>query len=397
MIEPVVVTGAGVCSPLGHDLRDIAHALIIGKSGISAVTQFNATDHPSRIAGSVAEIPTTTGFELQSRGMCRLERALLWCLVEALKSAELWKQRASRNIGIVLGLGCEWHIEWEEKNSARLSSQSKSALETVCRLLKIHGPTVTLSAACASGNFALALARQWLRHGLVDVCLAGGADMAVTPLTLAGFGNLRALSRQNDEPAKASRPFDRDRDGFVLSEGAAILTLETKREARRRGIPTMAEVAGFGASSDAHHMVSPCPDAKAATLAIQYALDDAGLNADQIDYVNAHGTGTPLGDVCETKALQTALGSSAATIPVSATKSMTGHLLTAAASFEALAGIVAMQNGVIPPTINLDNPDPECELNHVAHRAQEQRVDTVLSNSFGFGGSNTALILKRAA
>jgi 3-oxoacyl-[acyl-carrier-protein] synthase II len=397
MNDPVVITGVGFCSPLGHTLGELTQAILSGQSGIRAVTQFPANEHPSRIAGSIDHVPCPAGWESKVRGLNRLERALLWSWTECLRCADLLAKREMLKVGVVLGLGCEWNIAWEEEAVVPLAIDSPSALNTIRRMLNLQGPSVTLSAACASGNYAIAVARQWLRLGLVDVCLAGGADMAVTPLTLAGFGNLRALSRRNDEPAQASRPFDRDRDGFVLSEGSAMVSLERRVDADRRGIPILAEIAGFGASSDAYHLVSPCPDGVAAASAIRQALADAQLNADEIDYINAHATGTPLGDVSETKALNAALGSAADAIPVSATKSMSGHLLTAAASFEAIVGIIAMQNSAIPPTINLDNVDPDCGLNHVAHQPQERRVATVLSNSFGFGGSNTALILKRAA
>jgi 3-oxoacyl-[acyl-carrier-protein] synthase II len=230
----------------------------------------------------------------------------------------------------------------------------------------------------------------------VDVCLAGACDMAITPMTLAGFGNLRALSRRNDDPQAASRPFDKDRDGFVMGEGGTLFVLERADRARRRDARVYAEVAGCGASSDAFHMVIPSPHPEPAIAAMRQAISDARLDPSDIDYVNAHATSTPVGDQAEAKVLETVFGSHTATMPVSATKSMSGHLLTAAAALEALACIIALDRQAIPPTINLHHPDPECRLRHVPNQAQQHRVRVTASNSFGFGGSNTCLILRAA-
>jgi 3-oxoacyl-[acyl-carrier-protein] synthase II len=260
--------------------------------------------------------------------------------------------------------------------------------------LGLSGPTLTVSAACASGNYALAHARQWLELGWVDVCLAGACDMAVSPMSLAGFGNLRALSRRNADPRAASRPFDRGRDGFVMGEGGAMFVLEPAASARHRGARVYGEVAGFGASSDAFNMVIPSPDPEPAVAAMRQALADAGVEPAQVDYVNAHATSTPRGDAAEAKVLETVFGDHVRSVPVSSTKSMTGHLLTGAAAAEALACLVAMDRQALPPTINLDDPDPECDLCHVANAAWERPVKVAVSNSFGFGGSNTCLVLK---
>jgi 3-oxoacyl-[acyl-carrier-protein] synthase II len=264
------------------------------------------------------------------------------------------------------------------------------------RHLGLSGPAVSVSAACASGNYALAQARRWLELGWVDVCLAGACDKAVTPMSLAGFGNLRALSRRNDDPSGASRPFDRERDGFVMGEGGAMFVLEPEATARKRSARVYAAVAGCGSSSDAHHMVIPSPDPVPATAAMRQALADARLDPSAVDYINAHATSTTVGDIAEARVLEAVFGTSLPRVPVSSTKSMTGHLLTAAAAVEALACLVAMERRALPPTINLNEPDPECELCHVPNEARDHAVRVAVSNSFGFGGSNTCLVLKAA-
>jgi 3-oxoacyl-[acyl-carrier-protein] synthase II len=262
------------------------------------------------------------------------------------------------------------------------------------RVLGLHGPCVSVSAACASGNVALSQARHWLSLGWVDVCLAGACDMAVTPMALAGFGNLRALSRRNHEPQAASRPFDRQRDGFVMGDGGAVFVLENAVQARRRSARVYAEVAGYGARSDAYNMVIPSPDPEPAIAAVREALQDACCNPEDVDYINAHATSTPVGDIAETRVLTAVFDEHIHHVPISSTKSMTGHLLTAAAAVEALACLAAMERAALPPTINLHEPDPECALCHVANETHPAKVRVAVSNSFGFGGSNTCLVLK---
>jgi 3-oxoacyl-[acyl-carrier-protein] synthase II len=268
----------------------------------------------------------------------------------------------------------------------------ESTIERTRRGLGLTGPALALSAACASGNHALEIGRHWLRLGLVDICVAGACDLAVTPIGLATFGNLRALSRRNSDPAAASRPFDRGRDGFVLGEGGVAFVLERGADARRRGAPTYAQVAGCGSSSDAHHHVIPSPDPAPAVAAMRRALDDARVAPGEVDHVNAHATGTPVGDAAEAVVLRVVLGDDAGRIPVSSTKSLTGHMLTAAGAFEALACLTALRHQAIPPTINLDEPDVDLCL--VAHEARPHKVRIAVSNSFGFGGSNTSLVLR---
>jgi 3-oxoacyl-[acyl-carrier-protein] synthase II len=303
-------------------------------------------------------------------------------------------------IGLVLGVAAEWmsHWDWDARRGGRMirdpAPDYPPLIDTMRELLGLTGPAVSVAAACASGNQALALGCHWLQMGWADVCLAGACDMGVTPYSLASFGNLRALSRRNDQPAAAARPFDIDRDGMVLGEGGAVFVLETADRAARDSRRVYGEVAGVGMTSDAYHLVTPSPDPAQAVAAIRQGLNEARVDAAEIDYVNAHATGTPVGDACEARMLHAVLGPHVEKTAVSSTKSMTGHLLGAAAAMEALACLTAMQYGAIPPTINLERPDPACQLNHVANVAREQQVRVAVSNSFGFGGHNTSLVLK---
>jgi 3-oxoacyl-[acyl-carrier-protein] synthase II len=365
------------------------------------VSGFDVSQHPSQIAGQINKIPCPPGWdEADFAHLHRLEQAILWCCCAALRDGGWWERRQDVRFGLVLGLGAEWLTIWDSdlaRGGRRLTSPQadvEPGVRVACRKLGLSGPAITVSAACASGNYALAQARRWLELGWVDVCLAGACDTGVTPLGLAGFGNLRALSRRNAEPKAASRPFDRGRDGFVLGEGGTMFVLEPATTARRRSAHGYAEVAGCGASSDAHNMVIPSPDPEPAMAAMRQALADACVEPDAIDYINAHATSTPVGDIAETRVLEAVLGESLRTVPVSSTKSMTGHCLTAAAAVEALACLIAMERNALPPTINLDDPDPECYLCHVPNQARPKQVRVAVSNSFGFGGSNTCLVLK---
>jgi 3-oxoacyl-[acyl-carrier-protein] synthase II len=399
--SPVWITGVGTATPLGRTYMEFADQLLAGRSAVDRVSGFHVEDHPSQIAGQLGGIHCPAGQDkAEFAELHRLEQLLRWCCVSALRDADWWDRRREMRVGLVLGSGAEWLQLWETDALAGGSRMweghrhTESMLRRSLRVLELSGPCLTVSAACASGNYALEQARQWLELGWIDVCLAGACDMAVTPMSLACFGNLRALSRRNAEPRTASRPFDRGRDGFVMAEGGAMFVLERAETARQRGARVYAEVAGFGASSDAHNMVIPSPHPEPATAAMRQALDDAGVSPDQVDYVNAHATSTPVGDVAETRVLKAVFGEAVKRVPVSSTKSMTGHLLTAAAAVEALACVVAMERKALPPTINLDDPDPECDLCHVANEARPAHVRVAASNSFGFGGSNTCLVLK---
>jgi 3-oxoacyl-[acyl-carrier-protein] synthase II len=399
----VCITGIGAATPLGNAYAEIAANLLDGKSGVRTVTCFPVHDHPSQIAAGVDSVPCPDDFSPQMfAGLPRTEQLVLWCAVRALRDADWWDRRSSVRVGIVLGTAAEWHTIWETDylGGGKYIFQPQCHIESVVhrtrRALDLTGPALSLSAACASGNYAFALARRWLELDWVDVCLTGGGDMGITPITLAGFANLRALSRRNDNPQAASRPFDKERDGFVIGEGGVLFALEKEESARKRSARVYAKVAGFGASSDAFHMVIPSSDPKPATAAVRGALHDARVPADAVDYINAHATSTPVGDVAECRVLETVFGPALARVPVSSTKSMTGHLLTGAAAFEALACIIALERQALPPTINLQHPDPDCRILHVANQAQERPVAVTMSNSFGFGGSNTCLILRAA-
>jgi 3-oxoacyl-[acyl-carrier-protein] synthase II len=390
-------------TPLGHTYAAIADGLLAGRSGVRTVFGFDVSEHPSQIAGQVGEVPCPPGTDpAEFRRRHRLDQLIQWCATAALRDAGCWDDRQDVRVGLVLGLGAEWLEVWEAdalKGGTQVydpAQDTESLVHAARRRLRLTGPAVSVSAACASGNYALAQARRWLELGWVDVCLAGACDMAVTPMSLAGFGNLRALSRRNAEPQAASRPFDKDRDGFVMGEGGAVFVLEGEHRARRRGARAYAAVAGCGASSDAHNMVIPSPDPEPATAAMRQALADAGVDPADVNYINAHATSTARGDAAEARVLEAVFGEVVRSVPVSSTKSMTGHLLTAAAAVEALACLIAIERRALPPTINLAAPDPECDLCHVANQARPHRVRVAVSNSFGFGGSNTCLVLKAA-
>lgn len=399
MTSPVWITGVGTANPLGSDFSTFADNLLAGRSGVVPITDLPIAQHPCRIAARIGPIPVPPGWSAAEFGRLeRLNQLVLWCCADALRDAGRWDHRSDLRVGLVLGLGAEGLRELELQSppgqpAGDLGVHETEVLRTVREQLGLNGPSVVVAAACASGNVALSLARQWVRRGWVDVCVAGGADLWVGPLALAGFGNLRVLSKRNDDPPAACRPFDRDRDGFVMGEGGAMFVLEPAGRARNR---VYAELAGCGSTGDASHLVIPSPDPAAAARAVRLALADAGVSPDDVDYVNAHGTGTVVGDRAEAAIIREVFGPATATVPVSSTKSMTGHLLSGAAAVEALACLVALDREAVPPTINLHNPDPECDLCHVPLVARDRRVRVAVSNSFGFGGSNNCVVLRKA-
>ena len=398
-VEPVWITGIGAATPLGSEIAEIEANLLAGRSGVSLVTRFPTDDYPSRIAAQLNHSLRPRGCDFTSFSARQpLDQLAHWCVEEALRAANLCDSYRAARVGLVLGIGAEWMLHWEADSlngGMRLYNPDQdhdSTIERVHRELGFSGPALALSAACASGNHALEIGRHWLRLGLVDICVAGACDLAVSPIGLATFGNLRALSRRNDNPAAASRPFDRGRDGFVLGEGGVAFILERASDARRRGAHAYAELAGCGSSSDAFHHVIPSPDPAPAAAAMRQALADARIEPGEVDHVNAHATSTPVGDAAEAAVLRLVLGDDAGRIPVTSTKSLTGHMLTAAGAFEALACLTAMRHQAIPPTINLEDPDVDLCL--VANEARPHPTRIAVSNSFGFGGSNTTLVLR---
>jgi len=402
--DAVWITGVGMATPLGHTYPVVADNLLAGKSGVRAVARFDVSKHPSKIYAPIEPVSVPAGWD--EGDFARLdpyEQVIFWCATQALQDAGWWEERSEVRVGLALGLGAEWLRTWEVNrqeggNRVRDPHQDRETLLYITqRKLGLRGPAVTVAAACASGNHALAQARRWLQLGWADVCLAGACNLDVTPMSLACFGNLGALSRRNAMPAAASRPFDRERDGFVMGEGGALFVLENASRARQRGPRAYAELTGLGASSDASHMVIPSSDPEPAARAMRAALRDAAVNPEDIDYLNAHATSTPIGDRAEACVLQTVLGEAVHRVPVSSTKGMTGHLLSAAAAVETVACLVALERQALPPTINLDDPDPECQLCHVPHYARPHAVRVAVSNSFGFGGSNTCLVLRKVA
>jgi 3-oxoacyl-[acyl-carrier-protein] synthase II len=403
-----VITGIGPVTPVGIGVERFFDSLVEGRSGVGPITAFDAGGYPSRIAAEVRGFRPEEHLDpADARRMERFAQLALAAARLALADAALDLAGRDRSrVGCVIGTGIGGIGAFEAETAVlaargprRVSPRLVAAMipnmaaGQVAIRLGITGPSDCTTTACAAGAHAIARAVDLIRSGRVEVCLAGGTEAAVTPLTVAGFAAARALSARNDEPERASRPFDRGRDGFVIGEGAAVLVLEEEGHARARGARIYAEVAGVGLSSDAHHETAPHPEGEGAALAMRAALDDAGIAPGDVGYVNAHGTSTPLGDVAEARAIDRVFGRHA--VAVSATKSTTGHLLGAAGAVEAAATALALARGVLPPTINLEDPDPDCDLDHVACSARRADVRAALSNCFGFGGCNASLALVR--
>ena len=400
----IAITGVGLGCALGHSFVSVGDRLFAGRSGVRPITHFDASQHSTRFAAWMDPLPCPAGWDAADfASRDSWEQLVLWCTVGALQDAGLWDSRQDRRIGLVLGIGGEWMRRWEIDllrggNRIHEPHRERDGLTPMARdLLGLQGPCARVAAACASGNTALSVGREWIRKGVVDICLAGALEIPVSPFTMAGFGKLGALSKRNGTPTMASRPFDKNRDGFVMADGGAVFVLETATSAHKRSAKSYGELAGYGSASDAFHVVSPGEDPQWGALAMKRAVADAGITPDDLDYVNAHGTGTQVGDVFETRALHAALGEAAAKVPVSATKSMTGHLVGGASALEAAICLMAFERQAIPPTINLDEVDPECTLNHIALQAIDAPVQWAMSGSFGFGGSNTCLVLRKAA
>ena len=406
----VVITGVGLVSSLGLNVRTFWDNVKRGKSGISLIESFDASDFPVRIAGEIK------GFNpldyLDGRTARRIDRFCQFGLVSAMEAVEdsgLDLDREDRTaIGVMVGSGIGGLYEIEaqhtrliEKGPSKISPFMipKLMVNAASGQISIHfslnGPNSAVATACASASNAIGHAFDIIRHDRADVMLCGGAEAAVTQLGVAGFIAMNAVSRRNEEPTRASRPFDLRRDGFVIGEGAGILILEELGRAKKRGAKIYAEVAGYGMSGDGYHIAAPEPEGKGAILSIKQALKDSGLAKSDISYINAHGTGTPLGDIAETIAIKAVFGDDARTLAVSSTKSMIGHLLGASGGPELIATALALGEGVIPPTINLEEKDPRCDLDYVPNEAREQKLTAAMSNSFGFGGHNASLVIMR--
>jgi len=405
----VVVTGLGVISPVGIDVPTAWANLVAGKSGIGPITRFDAKDFRVRIAGEVK------GFDVESCMPAKEARRMdtfihygVAAAIEALRDSGLEVNDANREmIGCMVGSGIgglpmieDNHSELVNRGPRRISpfmipgAIINMVSGNLSIMLGLKGPNMAIVTACTTGLHCIGAAGRLIEYGDADVMIAGGTESSVCPLGIGGFASMQALSVRNDDPTAASRPFDRDRDGFVLGEGAGVLVLEEYEHARRRGARIYAELAGFGMSADAYHMTAP--DVDGPRRSMLNALRSARLNAEQVDYLNAHGTSTPLGDINETNAVKLALGDAARRIVVNSTKSMTGHLLGGAGGVESVFTVLAVHHQVSPPTINIFNQDPECDLDYCANTARDMPIDVALKNSFGFGGTNGTLVFRRA-
>lgn len=410
MKQRVVVTGMGVMTSLGSDLNTFWSNLMEGKSGVSLVEAFDVSEYPTRIAAEIKNF-NPEDYNIDKKEARRMDRFVQFAVVAsqlAVKDASLdiGSNVDAERVGVMIGSGIGGLGTWEDQHNILLEKGPKRvspffipmmianmASGQVSMATGAKGPNSTAVTACATGTHSIGDSFKMIQRGDADVMICGGAEATIRPTGMAGFCSMRAMSTRNDEPAKASRPFDVDRDGFVMGEGAGVLILESLEHALQRGAHIYAEVIGYGMSGDAHHMTEPDPDGAARCMV--KALRDGGLEPAAIDYINAHGTSTPVGDLSETTAIKKTFGEHAYKLAVSSTKSMTGHLLGAAGGVEAVILGLTLQNGVIPPTINLDNQDPECDLDYVPNTPREADVKFALSNSFGFGGHNATIVMKK--
>lgn len=403
----VVVTGVGIVSPLGNSLQTAWDSCINGKSGIDQITAFDTEGFNTTISGEVKDFDVERFVSKKDqKKMDRFIHLTMGSTEEALLDAGISvNETNSQRIGCVLGVGLgglpyieKQHTALINRGPGRVSpffipaTISNLATGQVAIKYGMEGPNYVVTSACASGAHAIGEAAKYIQSGQCDVMVAGGAESAIGPMSLAGFSSMRALSTKNDSPTTASRPFDTDRDGFVMAEGSATLILEDYELAFKRGAKIYGEVLGYGLSCDAHHMTTPAPGGRGAALSMELAVRNAGINHDQVDYINAHGTSTSVGDIMETNAVKTVFGDHAQKLWMSSTKSMTGHTLGAAGAIESIFSLMAIKSNVVPPTINLDKPSEGCDLDYVPGTAREKEVRYVMNNSFGFGGTNATLI-----
>ena len=409
----VVVTGLGLVTPLGIGIEKNWEALVAGRSGIRTITRFpNVEFFATRIAGQVPDFRAEDFIE--TKEIKKMDLFIQYSVAAAQMAAQdgdfkIAPEEADR-VGVIIGGGLCGIETIEYYNKAYLEGGPRKISpffipKVISNLAPGHiairhgakGVNWTPTSACASGNHAIGEAYHLIRRGLQDAVIAGGAESAITPLGVGGFSAMKALSTRNDEPEKASRPFEKDRDGFVISEGSGVIILEEREKAIRRGAKIYAEVIGYGANGDAYHITAPAPEGEGAARCMALALKDAGIPPEEIDYINAHGTSTEYNDINETLAIKKIFGERAYKVPISSTKSMTGHLLGAAGAVEGVFSVLALCHGVIPPTINYETPDPQCDLDYVPNEARKVDIKVVLSNSFGFGGTNACVVFRRVA
>ena len=406
----VVITGMGMISPLGNDLASSWDAIANGRSGLGPITSFDASLFTTRIAGEIRDFDPTA--YMSPKDVKKMDAFIHYGIAASLMAMddsglEVTEANAER-IGAIIGAGIGGILGIEEQTAKYLEGGPRKISpfyipSTIINMLPgqlsimkgIKGPSFSAVSACATSNHSIGMAMRMIQYGDADVMFAGGAERGSSPTSVGGFCSMKAMSTRNDDPAAASRPWDRDRDGFVLGDGAGILVLEEYEHAKARGARIYCELAGFGASSDAYHMTAPSENGEGPARCMAMALKDAKLNPDQVEYLNAHGTSTPLGDLAETLAMKRAFGDHAYKTMVSSTKSMTGHLLGAAGGVEAIFSVLAIDKGIIPPTINLENPGEGCDLDYVPNVAREKKIDVAMSNGFGFGGTNGTLVFKR--
>jgi 3-oxoacyl-[acyl-carrier-protein] synthase II len=406
----VVITGMGAVCPVGLNVPDAWDSVLNGKSGIAPISHFDVSEFTTQFGGSVRGFDPTT--YITSKEAKKMDTFIHYGIAAGCQAfedsgIEVTEENAER-IGVVIGSGIggitgieDGHNDFLRGGPRKISPffVPSNIINMISGNLSVmhglKGPNFAIVTACATATHSIGDAYRLIQYGDADVMIAGGAEMATSPTALGGFASARALSRRNDDPVRASRPWDRDRDGFVLSDGAGVLVLEELDHAVKRGARIYAEVIGYGLAGDAYHMTMPPASGEGAARCMRNALRDAGINADELDYINAHGTSTPAGDLAETRAIKTVLGDAAYNTAISSTKSMTGHMLGAAGGIEAVFSALALRDQTIPPTINLDNPDPECDLDYVPHTARQACLDVVMSNSFGFGGTNGTLIFRR--
>ncbi len=410
----VVITGLGIVSPVGNTISDAWANILAGKSGITRITRFDATAFASQIAGEVKDFDITQYISAKDArrmdtfihyGMAAAIQAVKDAGIENVAGGGLDAERIGVNIGsgigglpMIEGTHDAYHVGGPRKISPFFipSVIINMVAGDLSIMFGFKGPNLAIVTACTTATHCIGDSARMIEYGDADVMVAGGTESCVTPLTIGGFASARALSTRNDDPASASRPWDKDRDGFVLGEGAGILVLEEMEHAKRRGAKIYAELAGFGMSADAYHMTAPCEDGEGAARCMTIALKNAGMNKDEVDYINAHGTSTPLGDLAETMAVKRCFGDHAKKLVVNSTKSMTGHLLGAAGGVEAIFSALAIYHQVAPPTINIFDQDPQCDLDYVPNAARNMKIDAAMSNSFGFGGTNGTLIFRKA-